>query len=140
MPFPITNFVFSFTEALGTSTSARSPTVFISGSGTSMRIGVLGTGMVGQAIGTKLISLGHSVRMGSRTANNQKAKVLIDVSNPLDFSKGMPPSLFVSNSDSLAEQIQRAFPDAAEMILPLWIRLFGALGNANFNFKIVRGK
>ena len=39
-------------------------------------------------------------------------KVLIDVSNPLDFSRGMPPTLFVKDSDSLAEQIQRAFPKA----------------------------
>ncbi len=37
-------------------------------------------------------------------------KILIDISNPLDFSKGMPPTLFVSNTDSLAEQIQRRFP------------------------------
>ena len=37
-------------------------------------------------------------------------KVLIDISNPLDFSKGMPPTLSVCNSDSLGEQIQRAFP------------------------------
>jgi predicted dinucleotide-binding enzyme len=41
-----------------------------------------------------------------------KGKVLIDVSNPLDFSRGMPPTLFVKDSDSLAEQIQRAFPNA----------------------------
>jgi 8-hydroxy-5-deazaflavin:NADPH oxidoreductase len=39
-------------------------------------------------------------------------KTLIDISNPLDFSHGMPPSLFVSNTDSLAEQIQAAFPGA----------------------------
>jgi predicted dinucleotide-binding enzyme len=39
-------------------------------------------------------------------------KVVIDIANPLDFSRGMPPSLFVSNTDSLGEQIQRAFPDA----------------------------
>lgn len=38
-------------------------------------------------------------------------KVLMDVANPLDFSQGMPPSLSVVNTDSLAEQIQRAFPD-----------------------------
>jgi predicted dinucleotide-binding enzyme len=38
-----------------------------------MRIGVLGTGMVGQAIATRLTQLGHDVRMGSRTANNEKA-------------------------------------------------------------------
>jgi predicted dinucleotide-binding enzyme len=42
---------------------------------------------------------------------NLAGKILIDISNPLDFSKGMPPSLTVSNTDSLAEQIQRAFPD-----------------------------
>ncbi len=38
-------------------------------------------------------------------------KVLIDVANPLDFSKGMPPTLTVCNDDSLAESIQRAFAD-----------------------------
>lgn len=43
---------------------------------------------------------------------NLNGKTLIDISNPLDFSKGMPPTLFVSNDDSLGEQIQRAFPDA----------------------------
>lgn len=126
-----------------------------------MRIGVLGTGMVGRTIATKLVGLGHEVMMGSRTAGNENAaewvasagagasqgtfadaagfcelvfnctagtgslealemasaenlahKTLVDVSNPLDFSQGMPPSLFVCNTDSLAEQIQRAFPDA----------------------------
>jgi predicted dinucleotide-binding enzyme len=126
-----------------------------------MKIAVLGTGMVGNAIATKLCQLGHDVKMGSRTAGNAKAaewvkaaggkasagtfaeaaasaeiafnctagavslealeaagkknlagKVLVDVSNPLDFSKGMPPSLTVCNTDSLAEQIQRAFPEA----------------------------
>jgi 8-hydroxy-5-deazaflavin:NADPH oxidoreductase len=38
-----------------------------------MRIGVLGTGMVGKAIATKLVDLGHEVRMGSRMAGNEKA-------------------------------------------------------------------
>jgi hypothetical protein len=41
---------------------------------------------------------------------NLNGKVLIDISNPLDFSRGMPPTLSVSNTDSVAEQIQRAFP------------------------------
>jgi 8-hydroxy-5-deazaflavin:NADPH oxidoreductase len=125
-----------------------------------MKIGILGTGIVGEAIGTKLIQLGHEVKMGSRTANNEKAatwvkqngrnasqgtfadaaasgeivfnctsgqaslealglagtgnlkgKVLVDIANPLDFSRGMPPSLFVCNTGSLGEQIQRAFPE-----------------------------
>ena len=125
-----------------------------------MKIGVFGTGVVGATIASKLVSLGHEVRMGSRTANNEKAvawakeaganasqgtfadaasfgellfvctqgagtmdalkaagaeslkgKILIDISNPLDFSKGMPPTLFAGNTDSLGEQIQAAFPD-----------------------------
>lgn len=124
-----------------------------------MKIAVLGTGMVGEALGSKLVQRGHDVVMGSRSAQNEKArawvektgdrasqgtfsdaaaasdlilnctlgsaslealalageanlagKILWDLSNPLDFSKGMPPSLFVSNTDSLGEQIQRAFP------------------------------
>jgi 8-hydroxy-5-deazaflavin:NADPH oxidoreductase len=125
----------------------------------AMKLGVLGTGVVGQTIGSKLIGLGHEVKMGSREAGNEKArdwtkgagarassgsfadaarfgeilfnctagkgtmaalnaagadnlrdKLLIDISNPLDFSKGMPPSLFTASGDSLGEEIQRAFP------------------------------
>ena len=38
--------------------------------------------------------------------------VLLDVANPLDFSAGFPPTLSVKDTDSLAEQIQRAVPDA----------------------------
>src|SRR3954447_19269867 len=45
-------------------------------------------------------------------SDNLAAKLLIDVANPLDFSKGFPPTLSVCNADSLAEQIQREFPDA----------------------------
>jgi hypothetical protein len=45
-------------------------------------------------------------------AENLEGKILIDVANPLDFSSGMPPTLSVSNTDSLGEQIQRAFPGA----------------------------
>jgi len=43
---------------------------------------------------------------------NLADKILVDVANPLDFSNGFPPSLTVSGTDSLAEQIQRAFPNA----------------------------
>jgi len=39
-------------------------------------------------------------------------KVLVDVSNPLDHSGGFPPKLFVKDDDSVAEQIQRAHPEA----------------------------
>ena len=116
--------------------------------------------MVGVAISSKLIQLGHEVRMGSRTAENAKAaewaksnrprashgsfadaagfgeivfnctagtaslealkmagaenlsgKILVDIANPLDSSRGFPPTLSLCNTDSLGEQIQRAFPD-----------------------------
>jgi hypothetical protein len=131
-----------------------------------------------------------------------KGKTIIDIGNPLDFSKGMPPSLFICNTDSLGEAIQREFPESnvvkslntmnclimmnpslvpgdhsvfisgdnptakkeveellqaigwkksniidlgdlstargTEMLLPVWIRLWGAFGNANFNFHIAR--
>jgi predicted dinucleotide-binding enzyme len=214
-----------------------------------MRIAILGTGVVGTTIGTKLVQLGHDVKLGSRTANNEKAakwvadngahasqgtfadaasfgeivfnctsgeaslaalgaagatnlagKPLVDVANPLDFSKGMPPTLFICNTDSLAEQIQATFPDArvvktlntmnagvmvnpslvpgehdvfisgndagakakvsdllrsfgwksiidlgdistargTEMLLPIWLRLWGALKTPQINFHIAR--
>src|SRR3954470_19049370 len=107
-----------------------------------MRIGMLGTGVVGQTLEGKLRELGHDVKVGSRDparsfeaaaahgelivnataggaslnalrmagADNLAGKVLVDVSNPLDFSQGFPPSLTVCNTDSVAEQIQREFP------------------------------
>ena len=215
-----------------------------------MKAGILGTGMVGNSIATKLISLGYQVMMGSRTKNNEKAlawmknagdqasagtfedaalfgeivfnctsggasldalnqagaknlsgKILIDVANPLDFSKGMPPILIpsLSNTNSLGEEIQKKFPDTmviktlntmnatlmtdpqkitgdhavfisgnddaakekvreiltsfgwrsifdlgdistargTEMLLPIWLRLWGTLKTPMFNFKIV---
>jgi hypothetical protein len=124
-----------------------------------MHIGVLGTGDVGQTLGTKLIQLGHEVMMGSRDPANPKAitwarqegehasfgsfsdaasfggllfnctlgsasmdalrqagednlanKILIDTSNPLDYSDDNW-TLTVGNTDSLGEQIQRTYPD-----------------------------
>lgn len=43
-------------------------------------------------------------------ADNLGDKILLDVSNPLDFSAGFPPSLLVKDTDSLGEQLQRGFP------------------------------
>jgi predicted dinucleotide-binding enzyme len=43
--------------------------------------------------------------------DNLAGKVLLDIANPLDFSAGFPPTLFVKDDDSLGEQIQAAFPD-----------------------------
>jgi 8-hydroxy-5-deazaflavin:NADPH oxidoreductase len=141
-----------------------------------MKIGILGTGMVGNAIGTKLVKIGHDVMMGSRTADNMKGsewvkengvrasqgtfadaaasgellfncthgmaslevmkqsgaqnlngKILIDTANALDFSKGMPPSLAVCNTDSLGEQIQRAYPE---------VKVVKALNTVNCNLMV----
>ena len=49
--------------------------------------------------------------LAAASTRNLDGKVLIDVANPLDHSAGFPPSLSISNTDSLAETIQRAFPD-----------------------------
>jgi len=48
----------------------------------------------------------------SAGAHNLAGKVVLDISNPLDFSHGMPPTLLVKDTDSLGEQIQRTFADA----------------------------
>ncbi len=50
--------------------------------------------------------------LGQTGAHNLVGKVLVDVSNPLDFSAGFPPTLFVKDTDSLAERIQQAFPES----------------------------
>ena len=50
-------------------------------------------------------------------------KVVIDVSNPLDMSHGFPPSLFVSNTESLAEQLQRELPEAR------LVKMFNTMAN-----------
>lgn len=137
-----------------------------------MKIAVLGTGKVGQALAGRLSGLGHDVVVGTRDveqtltrtgadpmgnppyvtwqetnpavrlvtlpeagahgevifnatngqnalaalegvgAENLAGKVLLDLALPLDLSEGLPPTLTVANTDSLGEQIQRAFPDA----------------------------
>jgi 8-hydroxy-5-deazaflavin:NADPH oxidoreductase len=54
----------------------------------------------------------HALKLAG--AENLKGKILVDVANPLDFSKGMPPSLIpeLSNTHSLGEEIQKTFPDS----------------------------
>ncbi len=47
-----------------------------------------------------------------RAGDALDGRVLLDVSNPLDFSHGFPPTLFVADTDSLAEQVQAAHPRA----------------------------
>ena len=50
--------------------------------------------------------------LGEVGSEHLAGKVILDVANPLDFSQGFPPTLSVKDTDSLAEQIQRAFPEA----------------------------
>src|SRR6476619_6676281 len=97
-----------------------------------MRIGVLGTGTVGQTLAGKLVELGHEVRMGAREAGaeNLAGKVLIDVSNALDFGGGGPPVVGAAVEDSLGERIQAAFPDA---------RVVKALNTMNASLMVAPG-
>jgi predicted dinucleotide-binding enzyme len=50
--------------------------------------------------------------LGLAGAENLAGKPLLDIANPLDFSQGFPPSLFVKDTDSLGEVVQRTFPEA----------------------------
>jgi predicted dinucleotide-binding enzyme len=144
-----------------------------------MKIGVLGTGIVGQTIGSRLVQLGHDVMMGARSeanptaiawakkeghhasfgsfenaaafaevvfnctlgaasldalkqagAPNLKGKILVDTANPLDYS-GEIWTLTVCNTDSLGEQIQRAFPES---------RVVKTLNTMNCNVMVDPGK
>jgi 8-hydroxy-5-deazaflavin:NADPH oxidoreductase len=125
------------------------------------RVGVLGSGDVGQRLAGGFASRGYDVMIGSRTPNSEKlqkwrksvkgtaatgtfaeaaahgdvvviathgaatealldqigpkpfsGKLVIDVTNPLVFSKQGPPGLFVGTTDSLGERVQRKLPGA----------------------------
>jgi predicted dinucleotide-binding enzyme len=52
-----------------------------------------------------------AVELASSLAGELDGKVLVDLTNPLDFSSGRP-ELFVGTTDSLGEQVQRAVPGA----------------------------
>jgi predicted dinucleotide-binding enzyme len=75
----------------------------------------LGTHAEAAAHGELVINAlsGQGALAGLRSAGTAGLanKILIDISNPLDFSKGMPPSLSVVNTDSLGEEIQRELPE-----------------------------
>lgn len=55
---------------------------------------------------------GALAALGAAGRDNLAGKIIVDIANPLDFSQGLPPTLFVKDTDSLGEQIQAAFPDA----------------------------
>ncbi len=71
-------------------------------------------------------------------ADNLAGKILIDIANPLDFSKGMPPSLLpgLNNTYSLGEEIQKTFPDTkvVKTLNTMWCGLMvnpSIIGNGN---------
>lgn len=124
-----------------------------------MKVGIMGSGVVGQQLGLGFLRLGHEVKIGTRddsklndwlkqagakasvgslgdtakfgelnviatawagTENainlagkdNFVGKIVVDVTNPLDFSNGFPPKFAVNVGNSAGEQIQRMLPEA----------------------------
>jgi predicted dinucleotide-binding enzyme len=66
----------------------------------------------GEIIFNCTAGFGSIEALKSAEEQNLNGKVIIDIANPLDFSKGMPPSLSICNTNSLGEEIQKAFPQA----------------------------
>ena len=87
-----------------------------------------GTFAQAAAYGTALVlaTLGGAAEEAIDLAGppNFQRKLLIDVTNPLDFSKGMPPGLLVGTTDSLGERIQRKLPGAKV------VKCFNIVGNS----------
>ena len=78
-----------------------------------MRIAILGTGTVGQTVAGRLVELGHDVTVGTRDIDATMTRTEPDgMGNPPYPVWALPPTLFVKDTDSLAEQIQREFPGA----------------------------
>ena len=76
-----------------------------------MKIGVLGTGIVGQTIGSKIVQLGHEVMMGSRDEANIKATTWAKEEGPR-ASFGT-----FANAAAFGEIIS-----TARWVRPLWVR------------------
>ncbi len=75
--------------------------------GTFREAALFGEIIINATKGAKSIS---ALKMAGE--DNLTGKIVIDISNPLDFSNGMPPSLVpeLSNTNSLGEEVQRTFP------------------------------
>ena len=65
----------------------------------------------------------NAIKTADSATKNFAGKIVIDVTNPLDFSKGMPPKLAVGHTDSAGETVQRLLPDAKV------IKTFNIVGN-----------
>ncbi|MBK7525058.1 MAG: hypothetical protein IPI53_13175 [Saprospiraceae bacterium] len=124
-----------------------------------MKVAVFGTGTVGDTIGSKLIELGHTVMMGSRTRGNEKAKHFVAwcgiMVNPAMINGGDHNVFVCGNDTSAKEEVTNILTSfgwkdknildlgditkarGTEMYLPLWLSIYGATSNGAFNIKLV---
>jgi 8-hydroxy-5-deazaflavin:NADPH oxidoreductase len=100
-----------------------------------MNIGVLGTGMVGEAIASRLVALGHDVTMGSRDAKNDKALPWAERAGPRARVGTLLETFGWRDLIDLGG-IETA--RASEGLLSTWLALYRVLGTARFNFAVLR--